>query len=230
MEIKQDKSDDARSKALLAAHMEKARTLLDRFLDSHGVSLPVLGKAMAEFTETVFGLPDEAVCGPGCAFCCHLRVGVSIPELLVIFYELKAQSPDRDLAYFSARVKDILARGDTLAESFWLDTRTPCPFLGDRGHCLIYPIRPFSCRAYHSTDLTVCRTGFDEGRVIQVPCFPLYRACTDMYSSVFIRVMADRGFPSYQVGLVRGLDILFSDETVSGRWLKKEDVFAPARL
>ncbi len=219
-----------RSRALLAAHMEKARTLLDSFLENHGISLPVLGKAMEEFCLTVFNLPEEAACRPGCAHCCHLRVGVSIPELLVIFYELQARSTEEGLAYFKARVADTLARGNTLKEEFWHGSQTPCPFLDEGGRCLIYAIRPFSCRAYHSTDDTVCRQGFEEKREVQVPCFPLYRACTDMYSSVFIKVLADKGFASRQVGFVKGLDILCRDDTAMDRWLNKEDVFSGAAL
>lgn len=217
--------DKDRSRQLLAAHMEKARILLDEFLENHGVSLPVLGKAMEEFTLTAFDLPDEAACRPGCAHCCHLRVGVSIPELLVVFYELKAQSTQEGLEFFKTQVAKTLARGNTLKEEFWHGSQTSCPFLAGGGHCLIYAIRPFSCRAYHSTDENVCRQGFEEKKEVQVPCFPLYRACTDMYSSVFIKVLADKGFASYQVGFVKGLDILFRDGSAADQWLNKEDVF-----
>jgi len=218
------------SRQLLAAHMEKAKTLLDSFLGNHGVSLPVLGKAMEEFCLTVFKLPEEAACRAGCAHCCHLRVGVSIPELLVIFYELEAQSTKEGLAYFKARVAETLDRGNTLKEDFWHGSQTPCPFLDEGGRCLIYAIRPFSCRAYHSIDETICRQGFEEKRVVQVPCFPLYRACTDMYPSIFIKVLEDRGFASYQVGFVKGLDILFHDDSAGDQWLNKEDVFSAAAL
>lgn len=218
------------SRQLLAAHMEKARALLNRFLDRHGVSLPVLKNAMDEFTHTVFDLPKEAVCRAGCAHCCHLRVGVSIPELLVIFYGLKAQSTKEVLVSFKARVASILARGNTLSEAFWHESQTACPFLDTEGCCLIYALRPFSCRAYHSTDVAICRQGYEEKKTIQVPCFPLYRACTDMYASVFIRVLADKGLFSYQVGFVKGLDILFHDASALDRWLNKEDVFLAAAI
>ncbi len=224
------KRDLDHSRQLLAAHMEKARTLLDRFLDTHGVSLTVLGNAMEEFTLTVFDLPKEAACQAGCAHCCHLKVGVSIPELLVIFYELEAQSTKEVLASFKGRMASILARGDTLRDAFWHESQTACPFLDTEGRCLIYALRPFSCRAYHSTNLEICRQGYEDKRAIQVPCFPLYRACTDMYSSAFIRVLADKGFFSYQVGFVKGLGILFHDASALERWLNKEDVFSAAAL
>ncbi|WDP84810.1 MAG: hypothetical protein HUN05_06325 [Desulfobacter sp.] len=84
--------------------MENARRLLDDFLSDHGIGLDVLGKAMEQFCQTVFELPEDAVCRPGCAYCCSLRVGVSIPELLVIFYELKAQAHPEVLAALKARI------------------------------------------------------------------------------------------------------------------------------
>lgn len=223
-------ADQDRSKVLLAAHMGKARTLLYSFLNTHGVSIPVLAKAMEDFTHTVFDLPGEAACKAGCHYCCHLRVGVSIPELLVIFNELQAQASDEDLAWFKSRINMAVEAGDTLTEAFWHKSRTSCPFLDDTGKCLIYIVRPFSCRAYHSNDMAVCKKGFDERREIQVPCFPLYRATTDMYSSVFIRVLKEKGYASYQVGFVKGMSLLFKDKTLVDKWLNKEDVFKATAL
>lgn len=219
-----------RSKELLAAHMKQAAVLLDNFLDAHGENVTVLGKAMEDFTLAVFDLPKEAACKPGCAFCCHLSVGVSIPELLVIHEELLAQTTPEGLDYFRNTVFHTARICQNLDETSWYDVQPPCPFLDDQNGCLIYPIRPFSCRAHHSTDAGVCRQGYEEKKKVMVPCFPLYRATTDMYSSVFIRVMKDRGFPSFQVGLVKGLARLFEEPGLGASWLNREDVFSGARL
>lgn len=225
--------DKTRSKALLAAYMAKGREKLGVFLDAHGASLPVLGVAMEQFTQSVFALPEETACKQGCAHCCHLRVGASIPEVLVIYSELAAQTTQEGFALLKERVLRVAAKGDTLKDAFWHTTRSPCPFLDvDTNRlCLIYSLRPFSCRAYHSTDLDACQKGYDLGQETMIPCFPLYRATTDMYSSIFTLVLAEKGFPSYQVGFVKALDILFKDKSASGRWLdNKEDVFVSAKL
>ncbi len=219
-----------RSKELLAAHMNKAAAVLTDFLNTHGVSIPVLGKAMESFTTQVFALPDEADCKPGCAWCCHLRVTTSIPELLVVFDELTAQATPEGQAYFKQRIESASAAGNTMEEAFWYASRTPCPFLDNKNGCLIYPIRPFSCRAHHSTDEAACRQGYEEGRRVLLPCFPLYRAGTDMYSSVFIKVLADLGFASSHVGFVKGLALLFENPGLAEAWLNREDVFASARI
>ncbi|RLB88319.1 MAG: hypothetical protein DRH26_13830, partial [Deltaproteobacteria bacterium] len=87
-----DDPGKTRSKALLTAYMAQGREKLVEFLDAHGSSLPVLGVAMEQFTQSVFALPEGTDCKQGCAHCCHLRVGVSIPEVLVIYSELSAQT------------------------------------------------------------------------------------------------------------------------------------------
>jgi Fe-S-cluster containining protein len=223
---------EKRSKQLLAAHMTRGRERLIEFLDAHGISLPVLGVAMEQFTESVFDLPEDAACSQGCAYCCHLRVGVSIPEVLVIYNELAAQTTREGFKLLKERVLTTAALGNTLAEAFWLTSRTPCPFLDIDANslCLIYSLRPFSCRAYHSTDLSSCQKGFEQDSVTLIPCFPLYRATTDMYSSIFTRVLAEKGFYSYQVGFVKALEILFKNNTASDQWLNREDVFKTAKL
>lgn len=63
-----------------------------------------------------------------------------------------------------------------------------------------------------------------------IPNFPLYRASTDMYATIFIKAMADRGFASFQVGFVKGLAMLFDAPKLSEAWLNKEDVFSQARI
>jgi Fe-S-cluster containining protein len=229
----QDDPEEDRSKVLLAEYMAQGREKLGAFLNAHGVSLPVFGAAMEQFAQSVFALPEGAACKQGCAYCCHLRVGASIPEVLVIYGELAAQTTPEGFALLKERVLGTAAKGNTLDEAFWLTTRTPCPFLDvDTNQlCLIYTLRPFACRAYHSTDIDACRRGYDLGCETMIPCFPLYRATTDMYASIFTRVLADKGFPSYEVGFVKALEILFEDKTVSDRWLdNKEDVFRSAKL
>ncbi|MCA1786376.1 MAG: YkgJ family cysteine cluster protein [Desulfotignum sp.] len=224
------KSD--RANILLAGIRDTALKDISDLLDTHGLSLPILAGIMNRFAASLVPLPRETACKSGCAWCCHLRVGVSIPEALVIFHEINARSTADGLAFLKHRILTTSAKGDTLDEAFWRSTRCPCPFLDLEGtcQCLIYGLRPFSCRAFHSLDDAVCRRGYDQGIEIQVPCFPLYRASVDLYSSVLIQVAAQKGLASFQVGLVRALEILFQDDTASDRWLLGEDVFLSAKL
>jgi hypothetical protein len=58
---------ETRAKELLADYMAQGREKLGGFLDAHGISLPVLGVAMEQFTQSVFALPEGAACKQGCS-------------------------------------------------------------------------------------------------------------------------------------------------------------------
>ncbi len=221
-----------RARTLLAGTRDTAMKHLSQLLDTRGLHVTVLAGAMDRFLKSLVSLPREAACKTGCAWCCHLRVGVSIFEALVIFHEIRTQATQEGLAFLKQRILKTSDRGDTLDENFWRKSRCPCPFLNVDGtyHCLIYGLRPFSCRAFHSLDETVCRRGYDLGVQIQVPCFPLYRASVDLYSSVMIQVAAQKGLASFQVGFIRALEILFTDDTASERWLQGENIFLSAKI
>lgn len=215
-------------KKIMDDAMEKLRFLLD----TRGIHLDVLGEAMALFVRSLVDLPDQAACKKGCAYCCHLRVGVSIPEVVVIFNGLQSLATPEGLAFLERNVIQVAQKGNALDDNWWRTSRTACPFLDINGqnHCLIYELRPFSCRAYHSTDMNDCRIGFEQKIKTQIPCFPLYRAVTDMYSTIFIQGLAQKGLFSYQVGFVKALQILFENDRAVEQWLSGDDVFEAARL
>lgn len=221
-----------RPKELLTKHMTGTLENLSSFLDESGIHQTALADAMNMFIHSLLDLPKEAACKNGCAYCCHLRVGVSIPEAVVLFNELKTQAGHQDLDFLKNKIILTGKKGNVMEEAWWLKTQTACPFLDTetQNQCLIYALRPFSCRAYHSTDQTACRKGFENRKETQIPCFPLYRAFTDMYSTVFIQAMARKGLHSYQVGFVRALQILFEDDMTIDQWFQGKDVFMTAKL
>lgn len=219
-----------RGQELLAIHVKNAHKKLSDFLDQYGTGLDVLGKAMGSFTKAVYDLPESAACGPGCAWCCHLRVETSIPELLVIHRELLAGSTPKGIASLKKWTREAASIGDLLDENIWYQHKIPCPFLDNNKACLIYAIRPFACRAHHSMDAELCKQGYEEGRRLMIPSFPLYRTSTDVYSTIFIKVMAERGFASFPVGFIKGLAMLLEEPTLAEAWLNGEDVFSPARI
>ncbi len=226
----QDSKD--RSRQLLNGYFQAAADNLTTALDTRGITPQTLSAAMSSFIQSLLEPPQEIACKPSCAYCCHLRVGVSIAEAVVIFLQIKANATDQGLAHLKQRVTATDDAGNTLKESWWRTTQSPCPFLDvpQKNVCLIYALRPFSCRAYHSTDAGVCQNGFDTGKKIQIPCFPLYRAATDMYATAFIQVLAQKGLFSYQVGFVRALRLLFDDESIIQKWLEGHNAFISAKL
>ncbi len=221
-----------RFQELLEKSMVQAQENLSVFLDANRIHPDALTTAMATFINALFELPPEAVCERGCEYCCHLRVGISIPEAIVLYNALKTQASDEDLDIIRQRVFQTANKGPVTSEKFWRNSGTACPFLDTQGdsQCLIYDLRPFSCRAYHSTDVAICKTGFEKAEEIKVPCFPLYRASTDMYSTVFIQVLAQKGLHSYQVELVRAMQILFEDDMAMDGWFQGKNIFKAAKI
>lgn len=229
---KTDSRGSDRFNQLLEGYKARATETLLLGLDTYGMRRDVFAQIIQSFRQSAFALPAQAACCPGCAYCCHLRVGVSIPEVLVIFNELKVKCSHKEWDVLMQRIIRTAQKGDTLSDAWWQESRTACPFLAVDGQhrCSIYTLRPMSCRAYHSTDMTVCEKGFHLGREVQIPCFPLYRASIDMYTAVLIKGMAGKGLFSYQVGFIRALMILLEDDMAVDKWIAGEDVFKTAGL
>lgn len=90
-------------------------------------------------------LPQVAArmhCRQGCSWCCHQALGVHVLDAVNLAGALPGPAFDYQV---SGRSRDELRR----------DFR-PCPVL-HQGACAAYGSRPVICRAYHSTDVEVCR-------------------------------------------------------------------------
>jgi len=85
-----------------------------------------------------------AICKPGCAFCCtHFgRVDITTLEGRVIWDWVSQRRPE-DRAALQRKIEKNRKTKEKGATA-------PCPFLKPDHTCLIYPIRPFSCRQLYS--------------------------------------------------------------------------------
>ena len=96
------------------------------------------------FEEAVEALKILAVCGVGCNFCCTKmgKIDIATLEGLVILERLEGMSGDArdELKRKSERNMAEQERGMT----------SPCPFQDSAGACLVYDVRPFSCRQLYS--------------------------------------------------------------------------------
>lgn len=81
-------------------------------------------------------------CKPGCNWCCHEPLQVSIMDAIGV--------ASADLSTPLDYALDTRQR-DALKAMFH-----PCPLLQE-GHCSVYAHRPVICRAYHSTNLGRCQ-------------------------------------------------------------------------
>ncbi|MEZ4528339.1 MAG: YkgJ family cysteine cluster protein [Desulfobacterales bacterium] len=86
----------------------------------------------------------QAVCRPGCAFCCTNMGNIDVITLegMIIREHI------RDFS--SKKKKEMCTRLLRNREEKVKGRTSPCPFLKADQTCLIYEIRPFSCRQLYS--------------------------------------------------------------------------------
>lgn len=105
------------------------------------------------------GTEKSLACAPGCNHCCRSPVGVVAAEAVLI-----ADFVDRT---FSAQARIELeqrmeARKAALHSGDPLRTYLLCP-LNAGGQCLVYEVRPYNCRVFHSFDVNACDRRFVAG-------------------------------------------------------------------
>jgi Fe-S-cluster containining protein len=103
----------------------------------------------------------KPACQPGCAFCCHYKVEVRAPEMLLVNDYLRATFSAERLTQTLARAQanETVIRALTPEEH--LTTNLQCPLLEDN-QCSVYPVRPFRCRNFHSTDANACERSHND--------------------------------------------------------------------
>ncbi len=131
--------------------------------------------------------PEELVCKPQCSSCCHALFDLSLVEALYVNFQFLRRIPagmeraailqaadetDRKTARIKRKAfQDSQAGRDSneiLAELAGISMR--CPLLGKDDLCILYDVRPITCRLYGApTSIggkahTCGKTGFIQGR------------------------------------------------------------------
>lgn len=103
----------------------------------------------------------KPACKAGCAFCCYYKVEARAHEILLIKeYISKHFSPERITAVLKeAEANATIIR--SLTPEQHLTTNLKCALL-ENNQCSIYPVRPFRCRNFHSTNAQACETSFND--------------------------------------------------------------------
>ena len=103
-----------------------------------------LYKAYERFESITAPYRQQAYCREGCGFCCTFMGNIDILTLEgLIILELLRSQPEE----YQSLLKKKIAENKTLKEN---SQKPPCPFLQENSTCLIYGIRPFSCRQLYS--------------------------------------------------------------------------------
>ncbi len=212
---------------------------LPRLLDTVREAQVFSEKAWASAQTRPGTLPEgQIACRKGCSWCCHQQVSVSVAEAIAITDHVTRRfAPDR-LAALRTRLDALDQRTAGLGPTDYARTASPCAFL-EEGSCSIHTVRPFRCRAYHSTDADYCHWKLDhpeeaaaERRERRVR--PVYPGEPVRIFDGALRGMAtairDSGFPGGAHFLTGAVRIALDQPDAGARWLKGEAVFAPALI
>ncbi len=118
--------------------------------------------------------PKEVRCRKGCHECCLAPFDLSLVEALYLAQAFR-RLPRRDRREVERRLqkyeKDWEKKVPKPATPFLLSTvKLSCPFLNEKGLCLVYDYRPVTCRVYGlpleiQGEAYVCpRSGFEPGK------------------------------------------------------------------
>jgi Fe-S-cluster containining protein len=170
------------------------------------------------------------VCAPGCAFCCHLSVFASVPEILYLAEHLRRTlSPDR----LAARTDDIVRAASAIADESKAEranSKRACPLLDSATrNCGVYAARPLTCRAYNSCDAGACERAFDQALTafdLPVDLFQL-TVSRNVRAGLMAAVLAS-GLDPGPYELVSGLSVALTVPDAEARWLSGEPIFAAA--
>ena len=180
----------------------------------------------AEMRRKGKDLPQIA-CRKGCDICCYIRVKASIPEVLHLADHIRATFSNIEILDLKKRIDSNLAAFEGLSGKELLNKMVPCPLLVDHS-CSVHSARPVPCRLHHSTDFEVCKQAFDQPDKVQIPHYldvdtVIHPVINGIRTAVKAANLKDPGFV-----LARALKIAMDDPDARQKWLRGEDIFAPA--
>jgi len=134
-----------------------------------------------QFVEVRRKYPREVRCRRGCTDCCYAPFDLSLVEALYLGRAFR-RLPRRERREVERRLqkyeKDWEKRVPKPVTPFVLSTvRLRCPFLNDKGQCVVYEWRPITCRIYGlplsiEGETYVCpRSRFEPGRTYPTVIF-----------------------------------------------------------
>lgn len=100
-------------------------------------------------------------CKAGCAFCCYYKVEARAHEILLIKEYIGKHFSAEKIAALKAALEANITVIRNLTPEQHLTTNLKCALL-ENNQCSVYPVRPFRCRNFHSTDANACETSFND--------------------------------------------------------------------
>ncbi len=169
-------------------------------------------------------------CGAGCSRCCHgLKIEASAPEAVAIAEYLRGLTPEE-----LATTREQMAEEAEYARSLDAETRwreqVPCAFLEDStGECVIYEVRPFTCRAHTSMSVEQCEAAArDPERRTPIDKHRVPASIYGMAKSAITIACADAKLDPRSFELTNVVAVALSEPDAAARWAAGESVFDAA--
>ena len=215
-------SGSDQSWAVIAA----TRIVLDILDGRKDMRASAAAKRAAEFFETSLKRnPSKFAidCAKGCAFCCHVSVTATAPEIFLVASALREQPKDKfETILTRVRAADQRTRHMTSMER--ARQRIPCALL-EANLCSVYGARPGACRGFVSTSAKACERGLN-GENVRIDTPAVWTSLRNAHKQALWAALAAANLPSEHYEFHHGLRVALETPDAEARWLKGEDIFA----
>jgi Fe-S-cluster containining protein len=219
---------DARRQQRLetAAILQRGRTPLAIIeIAEHGARLAETATEQAKLREPP---ARPSACAEGCAWCCHKKVGTSVPEVLRIVEFLKQNLSAAELDEVRERVVRLDEQRRKMTDG-WAAARLPCSLLVNE-RCSVYPVRPLTCRGYNSSDAHRCEQVVKAHQHVDVPVYGPQQRLATMVLDGMRAGLTESQLNGELLELTAALQIALTVPDPFNQWLAGKPVFAGARL
>jgi Fe-S-cluster containining protein len=162
-------------------------------------------------------------CAKGCAFCCHVSVTATAPEVFLVANALREKYKD-DFQTIVYRVQAADQKTRMLSSMERAQKRVPCALLEDNA-CSIYTSRPGACRGFVSTSAKACERGFNGEYNVQIDTPSEWIALRSAQKQALLAALAASDLPNRCYEFHHALRIALETPDAEARWLKGEDIF-----
>lgn len=215
----------------LAAQQEYQRAATQ--LKNNKETTAALEKSYARYDNLIASAFDSAnnasACKAGCAFCCHYKVEARAHEIFLVKDYLRKHFGDEKLASALEKATANAAIIRTLTPEQHLVTNLPCALL-DNNQCSIYPVRPFRCRNFHSTNAQACEASFNDPANMEISTGMIEDVAilADAHTQGF-EAAAEQSGRDYRIyDFTTALVEAFADELAMKRYLRGKKAFQQA--
>lgn len=192
-----------------------------------------LKKSYERYDNLIAKAFDESTtkpaCKAGCAFCCYYKVEARAHEILLIKdYMGKHFSTEKIASVLdTATANATIIR--TLTPEQHLTTNLQCALL-ENNQCSIYPVRPFRCRNFHSTDAQACEHSFNDPGNMEIATGMIEEVAilADAHTQGFEAAAEQTGRDTRIYDFNTALLEVFADEHASKRYQRGKKTFQQA--